>query len=87
MDLFSGNRSRCKVMHVNLQQMAQIEAGMQYGESAVTYNLTDGLSEMKIPFSAIVFLQKKDIQNWGLQLTPFYKETIMKMILGVHWDP
>ena len=41
-------------------------------ESAVTIQTDRWVVEMKIPFSAIRFA-KKDIQNWGLQLTRFIR--------------
>ena len=41
-------------------------------ESAVTIQSDKWVVEMKIPFSAIRFA-KKDIQNWGLQLTRFIR--------------
>lgn len=43
-------------------------------ESAVTIQPDRWVVEMKIPFSAIRFA-KKDIQNWGLQLTRFKRTT------------
>ena len=43
-------------------------------ESAVTIQADRWIVEMKIPFSAIRFA-KKDVQNWGLQLTRFKRTT------------
>ena len=43
-------------------------------ESAVTIQPDRWIVEMKIPFSAIRFA-KKDVQNWGLQLTRFIRSS------------
>jgi Domain of unknown function (DUF5916)/Carbohydrate family 9 binding domain-like len=51
-------------------------------ESAVTINADNWTAEIKIPFSAIRFA-KKDIQNWGLQLT----RNIRKKNESNTWSP
>ncbi len=43
-------------------------------ESAVNIQSDRWIVEMKIPFSAIRFA-KKDVQNWGMQLTRFIRKT------------
>jgi Domain of unknown function (DUF5916)/Carbohydrate family 9 binding domain-like len=51
-------------------------------ESAVTIEQDKWIAEIKIPFSAIRFA-KKDVQNWGLQLT----RNIRKLNESNTWSP